>query len=145
MKLGLISLAGFLTLLVQWWHLLLKLSLCSPVPNTNAETEFWVKEEKNSFYCFARQWRPQQAHALKTEPSFGEEFLGGFLVQKEKNRVSEKNQGWGKHAFFFLWGDLSHRSWCQEISVWFWWWPSGLLPGITVLSKRAYWSEISTN
>ena len=57
------------------WHpvlgqgtLLPKLGLCPPLLKRNTETEFWVKEEKNSFYCFARQRRPQQASALKTAP-----------------------------------------------------------------------------
>jgi len=31
---------------------------------------------KNSFYYFARQRRPQQAYALETVPSFGEELQG---------------------------------------------------------------------
>ena len=53
--------------------LLLKLGLCPPVPNRNAETEFWVKEEKSSVYCFARERRSQQANALKTVPLFGRE------------------------------------------------------------------------
>ena len=54
--------------------LLPKLCLCPPVLNRKMETEFWMKEEKNSFYCFGRQRRPQQAKALKTVPSLGEEL-----------------------------------------------------------------------
>ena len=34
------------------------------------------KGENNSFYCFARQRRPQQANALNTVPSFREELQG---------------------------------------------------------------------
>ena len=32
-----------------WSAVLLKLGLCPPVLNRNAETEFWVKEEKIAF------------------------------------------------------------------------------------------------
>lgn len=35
-----------------------------------------MKEKKKSFYCFSRQRNPQQASALKTAPSFGEELQG---------------------------------------------------------------------
>ena len=45
--------------------LLPKLSLCSPVLNRNADTEFWVKQ-KIIVYCFARQRGPQWANALRT-------------------------------------------------------------------------------
>ena len=41
------------------------LSLCSPVLNRNADTEFWVKH-KIIGYCFARQRGPQWANALRT-------------------------------------------------------------------------------
>ena len=50
--------------------------------------------EKNSFYRFARQRRPQQANALKTVPSLGEELQGVLSSKRRKNRVSGKNQGW---------------------------------------------------
>jgi len=47
------------------------------VPNKNVEADFWVKEKKNGFYCFAKQSRPeQQSHALKTVASFGKELQG---------------------------------------------------------------------
>ena len=39
--------------------------------------------EKNSFYCFARQRRPQQAYALKTVPFF----------EREKDEVREWETG----------------------------------------------------
>ena len=99
---------------------------------------------KNSFYCFAGQRRPQQANAFKSMSSTGKNF-GEFYSKKEKNRISDKNHDWDKHAFFFLCGNLSHQSWCQEISAESRCWSSGLLPRITVLAKRAYWSEIRTN
>ena len=54
--------------------LLLKLGLCPLVLNINVEREFWVKENKNSFYYLARQRRPQQANALSTLLYFGEEL-----------------------------------------------------------------------
>ena len=55
-------------------QLLLKLGLRPLVLNRYSETEFWVKEkEKDSFYGFARQRRPQQANALNTVSPFGRE------------------------------------------------------------------------
>ena len=75
--------------------------------NRNVEREFWVK------FCFARQRRPQQAHASRTVPPpipLWGRIAESFIVSKEKNRVSDKNQGWGRLAFFFLWGNLCHGS-----------------------------------
>ena len=54
------------------------------------------KGEKDSFYCFSRQRRVTQA---KTVPSFGKNFRE-FYRKKEKNRFSDRNQDWGRHAFF---------------------------------------------
>ena len=34
------------TTVAETWAWSMKLSLCPPVPNTNVETEFWVKEEE---------------------------------------------------------------------------------------------------
>ena len=65
--------------------------------------------ENASFYCFARQRRPQQAKALKTVPSLGKNYRE-IYNKKEKNRFSDKNPVWGKHPFFFLWGNLSHQT-----------------------------------
>ena len=56
--------------------------------NRNAETEFGVKEKNNSFYCFARQRRPQQANAL-----FGERMGGGLTVGPVENKDTDKHQG----------------------------------------------------
>lgn len=67
------------------------------------------KREKDSFYCFARQRRPQQANALKTVPSIGKKYED-FYSKKEKNRFSDRNQDGDRHAFFFLWGNLSHQT-----------------------------------
>ena len=61
-----------------------ELGLCPPVLNRNMETEFWLKEKKNSFCCFARQKRPQQANVLKTVPSFGEELQGVLYSKRRK-------------------------------------------------------------
>ena len=67
------------------------------------QIEMWRQSlewrRKNSFYCFARQRRPQQASPLKTALLWGR-IAGSFVVYKEKNRVSDKNQVWGKHSFF---------------------------------------------
>ena len=89
--------------------MLLKSGLCLPMPNRDVETEFGVKEKKNSFYCFARQRRPQQANALKTVPSIGKNCRE-FFSKKEKNRFSYKNQDWGRHAFFFIGGILDIKA-----------------------------------
>ena len=43
--------------------------------------------EKNHFYCFARQRRPQQANAFKTVPSIGKNCRD-FYSKKEKNSGS---------------------------------------------------------
>ena len=70
--------------------LLPKLGFCPLVLNRN--TEFWVKEEKSSPYCLARQRRPQQANALKTVP-YIEKYCREFYSKKKKNRFLDKNQG----------------------------------------------------
>ena len=46
----------------------------------------------------------QQANALKTVPPLGKNCK--FNSKMEKNRFSDGNQDWDKHAFFFLWGIL---------------------------------------
>lgn len=79
--------------------LLLKLDLCPPLPNRNAETEFWVKERK-SFDCFARQRRPQQANVLKTLPSIGK----SIIVKRRKTAFRIRIRVEGRYAFFF-WGE----------------------------------------
>ena len=57
--------------------LVAEFSLYPPVPNRNMETVLG-KGERNIFYCFARQMRPQQADALKTVRSFVREQEGEF-------------------------------------------------------------------
>ena len=64
--------------------------------------------EKDSFNCFARQRRPQQANVLKAMPSIGK-YCREFFSKKETNRFSDRHQHWGIHAFL-LWGNLSHQS-----------------------------------
>ena len=63
------------------------------------------KGEKNSFYCFAGQRRPQQANALKTVPPPPiETNCREFYSKKEKNRFSDWNQdriGTNMHSSFF--------------------------------------------
>ena len=49
------------------------LSIQAALAVTSGWEGFWAGEgEQNSFYCFARQRRPQQANALKTAPPLGE-------------------------------------------------------------------------
>ena len=74
------------------------------------------KREKNSFIALPGKGGSQQATALKTGPPIRKNWEE-FYSKKEKNRLSHRNQDWNKHAFFFLWGNLSHQSWSQEIQV----------------------------
>ena len=80
----------------------------SPGDSRNAD-RIMSEGEKDSFYCFAKQKRPQQTKALKTAPSIGQN-CGEFYSQKEKNRFSDRNQERGEHTFFFLWGNFRHQS-----------------------------------
>ena len=48
--------------------------LCSLVPNRNVETEFWVKEKKNSFISLPGKGGSQQANVLMTLPHVGEDW-----------------------------------------------------------------------
>ena len=72
--------------------------LCPLLLNRNAETVLG-EGEKN---CFARQRRPQQANALKTVPSFGEE-LEGVLQSKRRETGFQIRIRVGKnlHSSFF--------------------------------------------
>ena len=58
--------------------LLMNLTFSPQVSNRNMETEVCGEREKKTktFYCFARQRRPQQANAFKTRPSHREELQG---------------------------------------------------------------------
>ena len=56
--------------------------------------------ERSSFYCFARQRRPQQASALKTVPSLGDSRKV-FSSLGVENRATDMDQGGCKLAFFF--------------------------------------------
>ena len=49
----------------------------------------------------------QQAHALKTvpPPRAIRNNSESFYSKKEKNRFSDRNLDWDKHAFFFLLGE----------------------------------------
>ena len=76
-----------------------KLGLCPPMPNRNTETVLGERE-KDSFYCFARQRRPQQAKALKTLPLLGEIRMWFYSLGVE-NRAADKEQGRGI-VFLFL-------------------------------------------
>ena len=81
--------------------LLLKLCLCAPALHRNSETEFGVKE-KNSFYCFVRQRGPQQANALKTVLSFGEELQGVLSYKRRKTGFQVRiRTGANMHSSFF--------------------------------------------
>ena len=59
----------------------------------------WVKEEKNSLYCFARQRRPQQANALKSVPPFEREWRWSSSLGGESG-ATDKDQGRGELALF---------------------------------------------
>ena len=59
-----------------------------------------MKEEKNSFYCFARQMGPQQANALHTMTPLGENRKWFYSLGVE-NRARDKDQGRGKLALSF--------------------------------------------
>ena len=74
------------------------------------------KGEKHSFIALPGKGGPQQAYAFKTVPPIGKN-CEEFYSRKEKNRFSDRNQHWDKHAFVFLCGSLSHQSWSQEILV----------------------------
>ena len=66
------------------------------------------------FYCFARQSEgAHQSNAFKTVPPIVKNCQE-FYSKKEKNRFSERNQDWDKHAFFFLRGNLHHQSWVSR-------------------------------
>ena len=70
------------------------------------------KGEKDSFYYFARQRRPEQANALKTVPPTGKNCRELYSEKENKTKqVSIRKQDWGKHSFSSLWGDLSRQSW----------------------------------
>ena len=56
--------------------------------------------EKDNFYCFARQRRPQQAIALKTVSHLGETG-GWFYSLGVKNRAMDKDPCRGEPALFF--------------------------------------------
>ena len=88
-------------------------ALCLPVPNLNAETEFWVKEEKNSLIALPGKGGSQQANALKTVPSL--RISRSFIVKRRKTGVQIGIRiGTNKHSSFFG-GNLSRQSWSQEM------------------------------
>ena len=55
------------------------------------------KGEKDSFIALPGK---------KTVPPL-ERIVRSFIVKRRKT-FSDRNQDWDEHAFFFLWGDLSH-------------------------------------
>ena len=63
------------------------------------------ERRKNNFIALPGKGRSQQANALKTVPLFRKNRKE-FYSKREKNRFSDRNQDWNKHAFFFLWGIL---------------------------------------
>ena len=75
----------------------------------------------------------QQANALKTVLCIGKNCRK-FYNEMEKNRFSGRNQDWGKHAFFFLWGTQSLKLVSEDLSMIIRWFP-GLLFRITVVEK----------
>ena len=114
--------------------LLLKFGLCLLVLNWNAETEFGVKEKKNSFIALPGKGRSQQTNALKTvTPPTLEIIVRSFLV-KRRNTGFQIGIRIGTNMHSFLWENLSHQSWSQESWV-SWWGSSGLLPRIGTCEK----------
>ena len=85
------------------------------MPNKNAETEFWAKEKKIALLlCQEAKGGSQKTNALKTVlPTL--RIARSFIVKRRKTGFQRGIRDWGKHAFFFLWGNLGHRSWSQEI------------------------------
>ena len=122
-------------------NLLPKLGLCPPVLNRNRDRVFDEGEKKWALLlCQAKEAKAGQC--LKACAFPWRRILGRLTVYKQKSSVSGTSRCWGKNAFFHLWWNLSHQSWCQEVAAWSWWWPSGLLPRVTVLLRKEYWSEI---
>ena len=65
--------------------------------------------------------RPQTSSPLnlKTVSAIGKNCQE-FYSKKEKKkhtRFSDRNQDWDKPSFFFVWGNLRHQNWSQEISA----------------------------
>ena len=54
------------------------------MPKRIAGTELG-EGENDSFYCFVRQRRPEQANTLKIVPSTGKNY-GSFIVKKKRER-----------------------------------------------------------
>ena len=60
-----------------------------------------MKEKKNSFYCFARQRRPQQANALKTVPSIGKNCGEFYRKKRQTDFQIGIRIGTNMHSSFF--------------------------------------------
>ena len=69
------------------------------MPNTNTETEFWVKEKKIALLLC----ETQQTNALKTVPLIGKN-CEEFYSKKEKNRFSDKQSGLGQTSILLSLG-----------------------------------------
>lgn len=103
---------GFLGLRLSFCHfclciMLLKLRLCPPVRNRKAEAG--VKEKKRAFVALPGEGGHSRLQALKTVPPIGKN-CGEFYGKREKTRFSDRHQDGREHAFFCLWGNLSHQS-----------------------------------
>ena len=69
--------------------------------------EFWVKEKKMAIVALPGKGS-HSSNVLKTVPSTGKK-IREFYSKKEKNMFSDRNQDWGKCAFFLLWGEFDQR------------------------------------
>ena len=65
--------------------------------------------------CQAKGGGSQQARALKTMPPL-RKSCEEFYNKKGEKQVSRWESGLGQNAFF-LWQNLSHQIWSQEITV----------------------------
>ena len=83
----------------------------------------------------------QQANAFKTMPPIRKN-CEEFYTKKEKNGFSDRNQDWDKQAFFFLWGNLSHQNWSQEMFMMVVFW---VIAHNNSTCEKGISSEIRTN
>lgn len=124
-----------------------KLSLCPLVPNRNIERVLG-EGEKIAFIDLLGKGDRSRLMPWSLCPPLEKNCWEFSSLKGEKQSIRWKS-ALGKDAFFLL-GHLSHGSWCQQILAW----PCGggflgygilTFPRMTILEKRAYWSEFRTN
>ena len=67
------------------------------------------EEEKIAFIALQGKGGHSRLMPYRLCPTLGKnwrEFNSPKRKQQQQNGVSDKNQDWSKHAFFFLWRDL---------------------------------------